>query len=149
MPKSEEHGNFPPFDADSFASQLVWLAIAFVVLYVLMAKLALPRVGAIIEGRQKRIEGDLADAEKLKGQSEAALATYEKALADARARAQAIANETRERQAAQAPTAARRSKTSSTSSWPRPRRPSPRPSRRPCPMCAASPRKRRAPSSSG
>jgi F-type H+-transporting ATPase subunit b len=102
VPKTEEHGRFPPFDSHSFASQLVWLVIAFVLLYGLMAKLALPRVGAIIESRQKKIEGDIADAEKLKGQSEEALAAYEKALADARTRAQAIASETRERQAAQA-----------------------------------------------
>ena len=102
VPKSEEHGGFPPFDAHSFASQLVWLVIAFVLLYALMAKLALPRVGAIIEGRQKKIEGDIADAGKLKTQSEEALAAYEKALADARARAQAIANETRDKQAVEA-----------------------------------------------
>jgi F-type H+-transporting ATPase subunit b len=102
VPKSEEHGNFPPFDAHSFASQLIWLVIAFVLLYGLMAKLALPRVRAIIDYRQKTIEGDIADAEKLKGQSEEALAAYEKALADARARAQGIANETRDRQAAEA-----------------------------------------------
>ena len=102
VPKSEEHGNFPPFDAHSFASQLIWLVIAFVLLYALMAKLALPRVGRIIENRQTKIEGDIADAEKLKGQSEEALAAYEKALADARARAQGIANETRDRQAAEA-----------------------------------------------
>jgi F-type H+-transporting ATPase subunit b len=102
VPKSEEHGNFPPFDAHSFTSQLIWLVIAFVLLYGLMAKLALPRIGRIIENRQKKIEGDIADAEKFKGQSEEALAAYQKALADARARAQGIANETRDRQAAEA-----------------------------------------------
>jgi F-type H+-transporting ATPase subunit b len=101
-PAQSGHGGFPPFQSQTFASQLVWLAIAFVLLYVLMARLALPRVGSIIESRQKRIEGDLADASRLKGESDAAVAAYEKALADARNRAQAIANETRERQAADA-----------------------------------------------
>jgi F-type H+-transporting ATPase subunit b len=91
---------FPPFNATTFASQLFWLAITFIFLYVMMSKVALPRVGAIIENRQKRIDGDIADAGKLKIQSDEAIAAYEKALADARARAQAIANETRERQAA-------------------------------------------------
>ena len=62
------HGAFPPFQSQTFASQLVWLAIAFVLLYVLMAKLALPRVGAIIEGRQKHIEDDIAEAGRLKDQ---------------------------------------------------------------------------------
>jgi F-type H+-transporting ATPase subunit b len=72
------------------------------VLYVLMARLALPRIGAIIEDREKTIAGDLAAAEKLKAQSDEAVAAYEKALADARNRAQGIANETRERQTAEA-----------------------------------------------
>ena len=101
-PAQGGHGGFPPFQSQTFASQLVWLAIAFVLLYVLMAKLALPRVASIIESRQKRIEDDLADASRLKGESDAAVAAYEKALADARNRAQVIANETRERQAAEA-----------------------------------------------
>ena len=97
-----EHGGFPPFQSQTFASQLVWLAIAFVLLYVLMSKLALPRVGALIEGRRKHIEGDIAEAGRLKTQSDDAAAAYEKALADARGRAQGIANETRDRQAAEA-----------------------------------------------
>lgn len=101
-PAGGGHGGFPPFQAQTFASQLVWLAIAFVLLYALMAKLALPRVGAIIEGRQKRIDDDIAEAGGLKAQSDAAVAAYDKALADARARAQSIANETREREAAAA-----------------------------------------------
>ena len=96
------HGGFPPFQSDTFASQLVWLAIAFVLLYVLMSKLALPRVGALIEGRRKHIDGDIAEAGRLKTQSDDAAAAYEKALADARGRAQGIANETRDRQSAEA-----------------------------------------------
>ena len=101
-PAEGGHGGFPPFQSQTFASQLIWLAIAFVLLYALMAKWALPRVGAIIENRQKCIAGDIADAGRLKQQSDEAVAAYEKALADARARAQAIANETREREAAAA-----------------------------------------------
>jgi len=101
VPKGE-HGAFPPFQSQSFASQLVWLVIAFVMLYVLMAKLALPKVGGIIENRQKHINDDVAEAGRLKQQSDAAMASYEKALADARGRAQSIANETRERQVAEA-----------------------------------------------
>src|SRR5512143_4211382 len=93
-PAQGGHGGFPPFQSQTFASQLVWLAIAFVLLYVLMAKLALPKVGRVIENRQKRIEGDVAEAGRLKQQSDEAVAAYEKALADARGRAQTIANET-------------------------------------------------------
>ena len=98
---SEHKGAFPPFDSSTFASQLVWLVITFVLLYALMTKLALPRVGGIIAQRQNRIDDDLAQANAFKAQSDAALAAYEKALADARARAQAIAGEMRDKQAAE------------------------------------------------
>ena len=101
-PKGEHDGGFPPFNPQTFASQLVWLVVAFVLLYALMAKWALPKVAGVIEKRQKGIEGDLAEAGRLKQQSDEAVAAYEKALADARGRAQAIANETRERQAKEA-----------------------------------------------
>ncbi len=91
---------FPPFNSQTFASQLFWLVITFVFLYVMMSKVALPRIGAIIDSRQKRIDDDLAEAQKLKTESDAALASYEKALADARNRGQAIATEMRDKQAA-------------------------------------------------
>ncbi len=102
VPKGERDGGFPPFQSHTFASQLVWLVVAFVLLYVLMAKVALPRVGAVIETRHKRIADDLAEAERLKQEADAALAAYEKALSDARSRAQTIASETRDKQAAEA-----------------------------------------------
>jgi len=101
-PAEGGHGGFPPFQSETFASQLFWLAIAFILLYVLMAKLALPRVGSIIDNRQKHIANDIAEASRLKDESDAAVAAYEKALADARGRAQVIANDMRERQAAEA-----------------------------------------------
>ena len=95
-------GAFPPFDSHTFASQLVWLAITFVLLYVILAKVALPRVGGIIAERQKRIDDDLSEANSFKTQSDGALAAYEKSLADARSRAQSIASDMREKQAAEA-----------------------------------------------
>jgi F-type H+-transporting ATPase subunit b len=102
VPKGEHDGGFPPFNAHTFPSQLIWLVLAFVLLYALMAKWALPQVSRVIESRQKRIADDIAEANRLKLQSDEAVSAYEKALADARARAQAIANETREKQAAAA-----------------------------------------------
>ena len=86
-----EHSVFPPFDSTTFASQLLWLAITFVLLYYLMAKVALPRIAGILEDRRDRIASDLDLAESLKKDSEAALEGYEKALAEARARANTIA----------------------------------------------------------
>ena len=90
-------GNFPPFESSTFASQLVSLVIAFVALYLIVSRIALPRVGAVIDARQNKIEGDLADAQKLKDESEAALKAYEADLAAARSKAQAIGAETREK----------------------------------------------------
>jgi len=102
VPASEHGGGFPPFQKDTFASQLVWLALAFVALYLLMSRIALPRIDSILENRRQRIEGDIAEAKRLKDESDAALAVYEKSLADARSRAQTLANESRERQVAEA-----------------------------------------------
>lgn len=96
-----EKGPFPPFQKEFFASQLVWLGLSFVVLYVLLWKIVLPRISAILEARRRHIEGDLAEAAKAKAASEAALAAYEKSLADARANAQALAAKTHQELAAQ------------------------------------------------
>ena len=90
-------GGFPPFESTTYASQLVSLAIAFVALYLIVSRIALPRVGSVIDARQNAIEGDLAEAQKLKDASGAALKAYETELASARSRAQAISNETREK----------------------------------------------------
>jgi F-type H+-transporting ATPase subunit b len=95
VPSKEHGGGFPPFQPETFASQLLWLALTFVVLYLLMAKVALPRVTSIFESRRQRIDGDIAEANRLKEESDAVIAAYEKALADARSRAQGLANETR------------------------------------------------------
>jgi F-type H+-transporting ATPase subunit b len=94
-------GSFPPFDPDTFPSQLVSLVIAFVALYLIVSRIALPRVGGVIDARQNKIEGDLSAAQKFKDESDAALKAYEAELASARSRAQAISNETRERLNAQ------------------------------------------------
>jgi F-type H+-transporting ATPase subunit b len=88
---------FPPFEKDTFASQLVSLAVAFVALYLIVSRIALPRVGSVLDARQNAIDGDLAQAQKLKDESDAALKAYESELAAARSRAQAIGAETREK----------------------------------------------------
>jgi F-type H+-transporting ATPase subunit b len=88
---------FPPFQKDTFASQLVSLLIAFVALYLIVSRIALPRVGSLLDERQNAIDGDLAEAQKLKDASDSALKSYESELAAARSRAQAIGAETREK----------------------------------------------------
>ena len=100
--EADAHGRaFPPFQKYTFASQLVSLVIAFVALYLIVSRIALPRVGGAIDARQNAIEGDLAEAQKLKDQSDAALKSYEGELASARTKAQAIGAETREKLNAQ------------------------------------------------
>src|SRR3569832_442240 len=91
------HKEFPPFQKDTFASQLVSLVIAFVVLYLIVSKIALPRVGGVIDKRQDTIDGDLGAAQKLKDESDSALKAYERELAAARSRAQALGADTREK----------------------------------------------------
>src|SRR5258707_15756327 len=88
-PGSAHSAVFPPFERETFPSQLFWLAICFVALYLITARLVQPRVGGVIENRKSRIAGDLAEAERFKREADAALAAHEKAPAGARAPAPA------------------------------------------------------------
>jgi F-type H+-transporting ATPase subunit b len=90
----------PQLDYHTFVPQLVWLAISFVILYLLMSRLALPKVKAAIEGRRHHLDSDLGRASALKEEAEAALAAYQKTLADARAAAQETLRQTGEKLAA-------------------------------------------------
>lgn len=95
-------GAFPPFQSHTFGGQLLWFAIAFGLLYYLMSRVALPRVGAILHERQARLAADLEAAQRAKGESDAAAAAHEKALTDARKNAEGIALETRTKLGAEA-----------------------------------------------
>lgn len=90
-------GGFPPFQGETFASQLLWLAITFGFLYWLAAKVIVPRLGTILEDRANKIGNDLDEAAAMKAKAEEAGQAYEKSLAEARAKSQAIAQETREK----------------------------------------------------
>ncbi|MDZ4867881.1 MAG: F0F1 ATP synthase subunit B' [Alphaproteobacteria bacterium] len=94
----DAHGakpGLPQLDISTFASQLFWLLISFVILYVVISRVAAPKIGGVIQDRANRIKGDLETAAKAKRDSEAAIAGYDKALADARARGLKISNELR------------------------------------------------------
>jgi F-type H+-transporting ATPase subunit b len=92
---------FPPLDHTTFVPQLVWLAISFGLLYLLLKRVALPRVGEVIEERADRIRRDLEQAEKLKAETEGALAAYEQALTDARSKAGGVIKTMRDSLAAE------------------------------------------------
>jgi F-type H+-transporting ATPase subunit b len=102
IPAGEHGRGFPPFDPHTFASQILWLALTFIALYVVMARVALPRIGSILEDRRRHIDGDLEAAKRLKEESDAAIAAHEKALNEARARAQTLASDTRAKASAAA-----------------------------------------------
>jgi F-type H+-transporting ATPase subunit b len=95
-PPGGHAGVFPPFASTTFASQLLWFAITFGVLYYVMSRIALPQVAAVLHNRAERISRDLQEAQALRTQSEEAGAAYEKSLADAGNKAKAIAQQTRD-----------------------------------------------------
>ncbi|MEL6198425.1 MAG: F0F1 ATP synthase subunit B' [Pseudomonadota bacterium] len=92
-----EHGSagLPQLDFDTWPSQIIWTAVALVVLYQLMTNYALPRISGILEERADAIADDLDRAEDFSMRADEAAAAYDKALADARAKAKAISEETR------------------------------------------------------
>lgn len=94
-PSGGHGGAFPPFESHTFLSQLIWLALAFGLLYYLMAKVALPRIESILHDRSNRLAADLDEAQRMKSEADAAGEAYEKSLREAQAKAQAIAQETR------------------------------------------------------
>ncbi|MEH0071562.1 hypothetical protein V6L77_16570 [Pannonibacter sp. Pt2-lr] len=75
-------GRFPPFDPTHFVSQLFWLFVTFLVFYWIMKNVALPRIAGILEDRHDRIAGDLSEAERLKRETDEAIAAYEQALSE-------------------------------------------------------------------
>jgi F-type H+-transporting ATPase subunit b len=92
----------PQLHVPDFAPQLFWLAVWFIVLYVLMAKLGLPRIAVVLEARRQRREDDLLRAGRLKAEAEEASAAFQRTMSEARAEAQAVLKETTDRLAADA-----------------------------------------------
>jgi len=80
----------PQLDFSHFLPQLVWLAITFIVLYIVMARVALPRIGAVLAARKERIASDLEAADKARDDAETALGEYEASMQGARDNAHAI-----------------------------------------------------------
>ena len=70
-------GVFPPLNFEDFSPQIIWLALTFAVLYLLLSRLVLPRIGEVIDDRKDRIRRDLQAAERLKDETDAALKGYE------------------------------------------------------------------------
>ena len=100
-----EEGMFPPFDASTFPSQILWLAITFGLFYLFLKKVIMPRLGGILDVRENRIAQDIEQANRMKGDADAAVAAYEQELAEARANANVIGQKARDDGKAEAETA--------------------------------------------
>ncbi len=86
---------FPAFEASTFSSQVFWLAISFAILYLLLSRLILPKLGSVIEQRKGKIASDLDEAARMKSEADEALVEADKQLAAARAAARTNAEKAR------------------------------------------------------
>ena len=91
----KDAGGLPQLDFATYEEQLVWLFLSFIVLFVIVSRFALPKIGKVLEEREERIADDLDRAERLKKDAEEVKASYEEAVADARSRAQHVMLETK------------------------------------------------------
>jgi F-type H+-transporting ATPase subunit b len=99
---AEKSAGMPQLHVPDFGPQLFWLGIWFIVLYVLMSKVGLPRIAVVLDRRRQQREDDLARAARLKTAAEEASATFQRTMSEARAQAQAVLKETTDRLAAEA-----------------------------------------------
>ncbi|EAR50796.1 FoF1 ATP synthase, subunit B [Oceanicola granulosus HTCC2516] len=90
-----EAAGMPQLDFSTFPNQIFWLLVTLFAIYFVVSRIAMPRIGAVLAERQGTVTNDLASAEELKLRAQEAEAAYDKALADARAEANRIADETR------------------------------------------------------
>ncbi len=93
---AHEAPGMPQLDLSTFPNQIFWLLVMLVVIYFILSRMALPRIGAVLAERQGTITNDIAAAEDLRRKAHEAEAAYDKALADARSEAQRIAQKTRD-----------------------------------------------------
>jgi F-type H+-transporting ATPase subunit b len=99
--EAHHEGVFPPFQTENFAPQIFWLVIIFGLLYVLMSRIALPRVGGIIENRGAKIASDLSAAREMQSKAQAAAAANDENLRRRRDEAQGIGREAQHKIAAE------------------------------------------------
>ncbi len=92
----------PQFDPTYFSTQIIWLVITFVALYLIMVRTVLPRISDVLDERDHRINDSLRKADLFKGDAEAAYARYERSMADARSKSQEILRGVRDRITAEA-----------------------------------------------
>ena len=88
-----EGGGMPQFNTSTFPTQITWLIVTFALLFLAMRQVVLPQIADVLEARRNRIDGDLDRAQTLKEEAEAALASYEKTVAESVAKAHDLQRE--------------------------------------------------------
>jgi F-type H+-transporting ATPase subunit b len=102
---ASEEGGLPQLrQVDTFVSQIFWLVVTFGLLYLMMSRVVLPRIGNVMEERQQKVDDDLSRAEKLKAEAEQVMAEYEAALTESRNKASEFIREADEAMKAEAAT---------------------------------------------
>ena len=86
----------PQMEFADYVPQVIWLLICFGCLYFLMSRFALPRVGEILENRERKLQHDMESAEELRNEAVAVLSDYKAAVREATVRAETIISEARE-----------------------------------------------------
>ncbi|MFA5582232.1 MAG: F0F1 ATP synthase subunit B' [Paracoccaceae bacterium] len=92
---AESAAGMPQLDISTFPNQIFWLFVTLVVIYLILSRVALPRIGTVLSDRSAKITGDITAAEQLRLQAVAAEEAYNAALTEARSEAQAIVAATR------------------------------------------------------
>jgi F-type H+-transporting ATPase subunit b len=98
--EEQVHG-LPQLDVGSFSSQLFWLAVFFLIVFLFMMLVAVPRLAGILDARRGKIDGDIGEAERLRALAAEAQKTYDATMAEARGRARRLLAEAEEQNAAQ------------------------------------------------
>ncbi len=85
----------PQLDFAHYPNMIFWLVVALVAIYYILAKVAVPRIGAVLAERNDAIANDIEEAALLKRRADEAEAAYNAALAQARDESQRIAADTK------------------------------------------------------
>ena len=75
----------PQLNPEFFVSQLFWLVVTFSFLFIFLWRISLPRIGNVLEKRERKISEDLTAAKELQIEAEKIQETIENQLKQARA----------------------------------------------------------------
>ena len=92
-----ESEGMPQLNPEFWISQIFWLILTFGILYVVLAKLILPKISANLELRRSQIQENIEAAEKQRENSESKLKEYDQIIFKSKLEAKNIIKETRDK----------------------------------------------------